>query len=102
MPVAQETPKKLWFDRILPALTLMVMAPLIAEVLPGATRFSALLGFPAIFVMEVLIWGTGAVLARYLVRRFRLGWFNLILLALALAVAEECLVQQTSFASLVV
>ncbi|MFT4073945.1 MAG: hypothetical protein QM647_00340 [Asticcacaulis sp.] len=94
--------KKSWLHKILPALTLMVMAPLIAEVLPGATRVSALLGFPAIFIMEVLIWGTGAVLARYCVRRFRLGWFNLVLLALALAVAEECLIQQTSFASLVV
>jgi len=102
MPASQEAPKRSWFNRILPALTLMVMAPMIAEVLPGATRFSALLGFPAIFIMEVLIWGTGAVLARYFVRRFRLGWFNLVLLALALAVAEECLIQQTSFASLVV
>ena len=94
--------KKSWFHRALPAITLMLMAPLIAEVLPGATRVSALMGFPAIFIMEVLIWGTGAVLARYCVRRFRLGWVNLVLLALALAVAEECLIQQTSFASLVV
>ena len=41
-------------------------------------------------------------MARYLVRRFKLGWFNLLLLAVALAVAEECLIQQTSFAPLVV
>lgn len=94
--------KKSWFYRALPALTLMLMAPLMAEILPGATRFSTLLGFPAIFVMEVLIWGTGAVLARFLVRKYRLGWLNLLLLAVALAVAEECLIQQTSFASLVV
>jgi len=94
--------KKSWFHKALPAITLILMAPLIAEVLPGATRVSALMGFPAIFLMEVLIWGTGAVLARYCVRRFRLGWGNLVLLALALAVAEECLIQQTSFASLVV
>ena len=90
--------KKSWFYRALPAITLMLLAPLIAEILPGATRLSSAFVYP----IEVLIWGGGAVMARYLTRRFRLGWFNLLLLALALAVAEECLIQQTSFAPLVV
>ncbi|HTM81284.1 hypothetical protein [Asticcacaulis sp.] len=74
------------------------MAPLIAELLPGATRVSSSFVFP----IEMLIWGSGAVFARYFVRRFRLGWFNLVLLAVALSMAEELLIQQTSFASLVV
>ncbi len=90
--------KRSWFSSILPALTLMVMAPAIAELLPGATRLSSAYVFP----IEMLIWGSGAVLARFFVRKFRLGWFNLVLLALALAMAEELLIQQTSFASLVV
>ncbi len=93
-----EAAKKSWFYRILPALTLMLMAPLITEVLPGATRVSSAFVFP----IEMLIWGSGAVFARYFVRRFRLGWFNLVLLAVALSMAEELLIQQTSFASLVV
>ncbi len=98
MPGGDVVQKKSWFYRALPAITLMLLAPLIAEILPGATRLSSAFVYP----IEVLIWGGGAVMARYLVRRFRLGWVNLLLLALALAVAEECLIQQTSFAPLVV
>jgi len=80
-----------------PALTLVVMAPLLAEVLPGATRFSALFVFP----IEMCVWGGGALAIRYAVRRWRLGWLNMLCLALALAVAEECLIQQTSLAPMV-
>ena len=50
----------------------------------------------------MVIWGGGAAIARDLVRRLGLSWVNLLLLALALALAEECLIQQTSFAPLVV
>ncbi len=86
------------FHRALPGVTLMVLAPLIAEVLPGATRVSSMFVFP----IEILIWGGGAVLIRDLVRRLGLGWRNMLLLAAALAVAEECLIQQTSLAPLVI
>jgi len=98
MSDAEIVQKKSWFHRALPGLTLMLLAPLIAEILPGATRVSAAFVYP----IEVIIWGGGAVMARYLTRRFRLGWFSLLLLALALAVAEECLIQQTSFAPLAI
>ncbi len=90
--------KKSWFHKALPALTLMLMAPLITEVLPGATRISSIFVFP----IEVLIWGGGAVMIRFLVRKYRLGWLNMLLLALALSVAEEVLIQQTSLAPLVI
>jgi len=98
MPEVDVIQKRSWFYRALPAITLMLLAPLIAEILPGATRVSSAFVYP----IEVLIWGGGAVMARYLTRRFRLGWLNLLLLALALAVAEECLIQQTSFAPLAI
>ncbi len=98
MPDAAQTPKKSWFHSALPGITLMLMAALITELLPGATRLSSAVFFP----IETIIWGGGAVLARFFVRRYRLGWFNLLLLALALAVAEECLIQQTSFAPLII
>lgn len=90
--------KRSWFSSLLPALTLMVMAPALAELLPGATRLSSAIVFP----IEMVIWGGGAVMARELARRFRLGWFGLVCLALALAVAEEFLIQQTSVAPLVI
>lgn len=81
-----------------PAITLMFFAPLIAEILPGATRFSALFVYP----IEVFVWGGGALLIRYAVRRWRLPWPNMLLLALALAIAEECIIQQTSLAPMVI
>src|SRR3954469_8299777 len=84
--------------RIAPAFTLALLAPTLAEVLPGATRFSAIFVFP----IEVCVWGIGAVLIREVVRRKGLGWPSLLLLALVLAIAEECLIQQTSLAPLVI
>lgn len=86
------------WSRALPGLSLIVLAPLVAEVLPGATRMSSIVVFP----LEMVVWGGGAAIARDLVRRLGLSWVNLLLLALALSVAEECLIQQTSFAPLVV
>jgi hypothetical protein len=41
-------------------------------------------------------------MARALVRRLGLGWYSLLLLGLALAVAEELLIQQTSTAPMVI
>ncbi|MGE5393916.1 MAG: hypothetical protein ACM3P1_04175 [Candidatus Saccharibacteria bacterium] len=83
--------------KIMPAIALMVLAPLLAEVLPGATRFSSLFVLP----IEVMVWGGGALLIRYAVRRWNLGWINMLLLALCLSIAEEFLIQQTSVAPMV-
>lgn len=87
-----------FFRRIAPALTLVVAAPLIAEVLPGATRMSSIFVLP----VEMGIWGIGALLVRAAVRKWGLGWRNMLLLAVALSFAEEFLIQQTSFAPLVI
>jgi hypothetical protein len=76
----------------------MVLAPLIAEILPGATRLSSIFVLP----IEICVWGGAALFIRYAVRREQLGWRNMLFLALALAVAEECLIQQTSLAPLVI
>jgi hypothetical protein len=84
--------------RIGPALTLMLLAPLIAEVLPGATRVSSIFVLP----LEMCIWGGGALLARAAVRHWNLGWLNLLLLGFALSIAEEFLIQQTSLAPMMV
>lgn len=93
MKPVTNTPKSVW-----PALTLMIMAPLITEVLPGATRYSSIFVFP----IEMCVWGGGALLIRYAVRRWQLGWLNMLLLALALSIAEEWLIQQTSLAPMVI
>lgn len=86
------------FSRMVPALTLAFAAPMLAEVLPGATRFSSIFVFP----IEMAVWGGGAVMARALVRWRGLGWWSLMFLGLALAIAEEFLIQQTSVAPLVI
>ena len=52
--------------------------------------------------IEILVWGGTAVLIREVVRRLQLGWLNLLLLAAALSIAEECLIQQTSLAPMVI
>ena len=87
-----------WLSRIAPALLLMLLAPLLTEVLPGATRFSSIFVLP----VEIAVWGGGAVLIRELIRRNGLGWQSLLMLALVLAIAEECLIQQTSLAPVVI
>ncbi len=79
-----------------PAFTLIFLAPFIAEVLSGATRVS----FIFAFVPEMMMWGCGALIIRDLVKRWHGGWTSVLLLALALAVFEECVVQQTSLAPL--
>jgi len=83
---------------MLPGLALMFAAPMIAEVLPGATRMSAIFVFP----LEFIIWGGGALLVRALVRWQRLGWANLLLLAVALSLSEELLIHQTSLAPVII
>ena len=91
------TPSSRW-QRIAPAFTLVLISPLVAEVLPGATPLHAMFVFP----IEMCVWGGGALLIRSAVRRWQLGWRNMLLLALGLSIAEECLIQQTSFAPLVI
>jgi hypothetical protein len=90
--------RKSQIARMAPAFLLAFLAPLFAEVLPGATRFSSIFVFP----IEMAVWGGGAVLARAIVRKRRLGWWSLLLLGLALAIAEEFLIQQTSVAPMVI
>ncbi len=89
------TPPTAW-QRLTPASTLVVLAPLVAEVLNGSTRLSFLFAF----VPEIMVWGCGALLARELVRRWQAGWTSLLFLGLALSIAEEFVIQQTSLAPL--
>ena len=83
--------------RIAPILTLLLLAPIIAEVLPGFTRFSVIF----VVIPEIMTWGGGALLIREYVRRWNKGWISLLLMGIALAVAEEWVIQQTSIAPLV-
>src|SRR5262249_13499577 len=83
--------------RVAPVVTLLLLAPIGSEVLYGATRISAIF----VLVPQVATWGCGALLIREAVVRGRRGWAGLLLLGVALAVAEECVIQQTSLAPMV-
>jgi hypothetical protein len=91
-PSAQLKPAR----HLAPVFTLIFLAPFIAEVLSGATRVS----FIFAFVPEMMMWGCGALLIREFVKRWGGGWTSVLMLGLALAVFEECVVQQTSLAPL--
>lgn len=92
-----ESPSSLsrW-QRVAPAATLVFLAPVIAEVLFGATRLSYIF----VLIPEIMVWGCGALLVREAARRWHGGWASMVLLGVALAVAEECIIQQTSLAPL--
>lgn len=79
-----------------PVWTLVFLSPFIAEVLSGATKVSVLF----VLIPEMMCWGCGALLIRELVRRWGGGWPSLLSLGLALSVAEEFIIQQTSVAPL--
>lgn len=82
---------------VAPAFLLAILSPVIAEVLMGSTRLSFLFAL----IPEAMVWGCGALIIRETVRRWRAGWISMAILGIALGVAEECVIQQTSLAPLV-
>jgi hypothetical protein len=94
--IAYETqlPTKLRFAGAI--WTLVLVSPFIGEILSGSTRTSILF----VFIPEMMVWGVGALLCRELVRRWRAGGVSLLLLGLAVSIAEEFIIQQTSLAPL--
>ncbi len=85
------------WSRSAPVAALLLLSPIIAEVLFGVTRISIIF----LLIIQVGTWGCAALIIREMVRRRHRGWGAMLLLGLALAVAEECVIQQTSLAPLV-
>ena len=79
--------------RIAPALSLLIIAPLIAEFLLGDFNIRQI-GFVLVFIPQ---YGGGALLVREITRRARRGWPTMLLLALAYALIEEGFTTQTLF-----
>jgi hypothetical protein len=77
-----------------PATVLVLLAPAIGEVLNGATRISYIFAF----IPQIMVWGCGTLLIREAVQRWRGGWASILALALAMSVAVEFLILQTSVA----
>ena len=79
--------------RYLPVVVLFVLAPIIAELLFGATPLSNIDSFP----LGLLIYGGGAVLIRELARRRGPGWGRIALMGAAYGIVEEGLALQSMF-----
>lgn len=83
------TTKPLRRVRTWPALvTLFLLAPMVAEMLTGSTpplNFIA----PQSLLLQTGLYGSGAILAREIARRRRLGWWSIALLGLAYGILEE-------------
>ncbi|HEX9068972.1 MAG TPA: hypothetical protein VF807_09395 [Ktedonobacterales bacterium] len=78
-------------------LVLFLLAPLLGEVLSGSTPPVDFITNPINFIFQPLLYGSGAILARELVRRRSLGWWRIILLGAAYGIFEEGLVVTSWF-----
>jgi hypothetical protein len=80
-----------------PVASLLLLAPILSEVLLGTNRVTTL----PVLLPQIGTWGCAALLIREIVRRRGGGWLSILLLGMALAIGEECEIQQTSLAPLV-
>ena len=79
--------------RLIAALSLFLLSPLIAEYLLGSLPMSMIAILPVIAAM----YGSGALLIREIAKRTGGGWPTIILLATAYGLIEEGLVDQSLF-----
>lgn len=77
---------------IAPLATLIFLSPVLTELLAGIIRITTLW----LLVPEMAVYGLASVLIREAARRFHRGWGSILLLGIAYAVAEECVILQTS------
>lgn len=83
--------------RLLPALVLVLMAPLVAELLAGSTPLGQPIVLAILLVVYLPLYGAGALLIRELVRRSGRGWASILLLGAAYGFIEEGFVSQSLF-----
>jgi hypothetical protein len=79
--------------RMIPVAILFLLAPLVGEVLLGATPVTKLGGLLPLSA----VYGGGAVLIRELARRRRAGWPGILFLGAAYAIVEEGFAVQSFF-----
>jgi hypothetical protein len=79
--------------RARPVVFLLLLAPLVAEVLWGTTTITGFAGY----LVQIGLYGGGAVLIREVVRRWGGGWPSILLLGAAYGAIEEGLLEPTWF-----
>ena len=80
----------------LPALTLLLIAPVFGEVLSTSSPPMEFFK-PAVFLIQVALYGSGALLVREYARRWHKGWISILLLGMAYGIYEEGLVVRSFF-----
>jgi hypothetical protein len=75
-----------------PIAVLIFISPVLTELLMGVVHLSNLW----LLAPEMSVYGTAALLIREVTRRRGRGWGTLLLLGIAYAIAEECVILQTS------
>jgi hypothetical protein len=79
--------------RAWPVMFLLLLSPLVAEVLWGTTTVTN----PAVYLIQIGMYGGGAVLIREVVRRWGGGWPSILLLGAAYGAIEEGLLEPNWF-----
>ena len=79
--------------RVMPAIVLFFLAPLVSEFLLGDLPLTLLVALIALAPM----YGGGALLVREVVRRKGYGWPSIIMLGLVFAIVEEAFTTQSLF-----
>ena len=75
-----------------PIAVLIFLSPVITELLAGTVRLSNIW----LLVPEMAVYGFASLLIREVVRRKGRGWGTILLLGIAFAIAEECVILRTS------
>jgi len=76
-----------------PIAVLVFLSPVLAELLLGVVRISNVW----LLIPEMGVYGFAALIIREVARRRQRGWGTILLLGIAYALAEECVILQTSF-----
>ena len=77
---------------VAPVATLIFLSPVLTELLMGSLHLTTLW----LLVPEMAVYGVAALLIREAVRWQHRGWGTILLLGIAFALVEECVILQTS------
>jgi len=92
MSGSTEQMKGIRWQTVGPITTLIVLSPVLTELLMGKMHLSNLW----LLIPEMSVYGTAALLIREMTRRLRRNWGTMLVLGLAFAILEECVILQTS------
>ena len=79
-----------------PIITLLILAPLLGEMVSGSSPPGEYFQ-PTTFLILTMLYGTGAVIIREIVRRWEKGWISILLMGMAYGIFEEGVIVRSFF-----